>query len=380
MTALAAGPREVCDLAAFRARVAALLADAPSSYQPVFIQLRPGERPALEALCLGHAVTLVDSIQRQLADLAAVRLPGGTVEERARCNADLVDRAGDVDACGLWVLLPWERRIAHLLDPEAYLEVITSRNREKITRDEQRLLRTRRVGAVGLSVGGEAAVAVAQEHLCGEMVLADFDALDLSNLNRLGAGFDDLGLNKAILVARRIVKIDPYLRLRVYTEGVTHTNVDAFLDGLDLLLEECDSLPLKYLMREKARARRLNIIFAGDERGFLSLEPYGTHPQLPAFHGRVTGPQPPRDAYATPGEFLRALTVWLGGWDAISERSRRSLEGVGTTVGGYPQLAGEARLAAGQLAWFARKLLLGETVEPFVGHLDLDELVARPTA
>ena len=380
MTAVAAGPREVFDLAAFRTCVATVLADAVTSYEPVFVQLAPGERPQLEALCLEHAITLVDSIDRQLADLAAVRLPGGTADDRARCVADHVVCAGDVDACGLWVLLPWEVRLVHLLDPEAYLEVITSRNREKITRDEQDLLRSRRVGVVGLSVGGEAAVTVAQEHLCGEMVLADFDALDLSNLNRLGAGFDDLGQNKAILVARRIVRIDPYLRLRVYTEGVTPANVDSFLDRLDLLIEECDSLPLKYLMREKARERRLNIIFAGDERGFLSLEPYATHPRLPAFHGRVTGPQPPRDSYATVSEFLRALTVWLGGWDAISERSRRSLEGVGTTLGGYPQLAGEARLAAGQLAWFARKLLLGEAVEPFVGHLDLDELVARPIA
>lgn len=373
------GPREVLDLAAFRARFTTLLGQAATAYEPVFVRLAPGERPALEVLCLQRAVLVVDSMDRQLADLAAVRLPGGTDEERERCIANFVATSGDVNACGLWVLLPWERRMAHLLDPEAYVEIITSRNREKITREEQLQLRTRRVGVVGLSVGGEAAVTVAQEHLCGEMVLADFDALDLSNLNRLGAGFDDLGQNKAILVARRIVKIDPYLRLHVYTEGVTPANVDAFLDGLDLLLEECDSLPLKYVMREKARERRLNIIFAGDERGFLSLEPYATHPQLPAFHGRVTGPQPPRDAYATSGEFLRALAVWLGGWDAISERSRRSLEGVGTTVGGYPQLAGEARLAAGQLAWFARKLLLGEVVDPFVGHLDLDDLVARPT-
>jgi tRNA threonylcarbamoyladenosine dehydratase len=230
---------------------------------------------------------------------------------------------------------------------------------------------------VGLSVGGEAAVTIAQEHLCGELVLADFDTLDLSNLNRLGAGFDDIGRNKAVIVARRIAKLDPYLRVSIVPEGVTEQNMDAFLDGLDLLIEECDGLALKHEMRVRARARGLNVIFAGDERGFLSLEPYRDFPALETFHGRVTAPQPRREAYDRPLDFMRALSVWLGGWDALSERSRRSVEQIGTTLCGYPQLAGEARFAAGQLSWFARRLLLHEHVEPFVGHLDLDELVSQ---
>lgn len=40
-----------------------------------------------------------------------------------------------------------------------------------------------------------------------------------------------------------------------------------------------------------------------------------------------------------------------------------------------PQLASEARYAAGQLGNVARRLLLGETLPPFVGNLDLEELV-----
>ena len=81
---------------------------------------------------------------------------------------------------------------------------------------------------VGLSVGGEAAVTIAQEHLCGSMVLADFDALDLSNLNRLGAGFDDLGRSKAVIVARRIMKLDPYLDLTVLRRGLPTRTWTAF--------------------------------------------------------------------------------------------------------------------------------------------------------
>jgi hypothetical protein len=253
--------------------------------------------------------------------------------------------------------------------------VITDRNRDKLTREEQRFLRTRRVGVIGLSVGGEAAVTLAQEHLCGAIVLADFDQLDLSNLNRLGAGFDDLGRNKAVLVGRRVAKIDPYLDVTLYPEGVSLEDMDAFLDGLDLLVEECDGLGIKLEIRRRARERGLDLVFAADERGFLSVEPYGTHPELEPFHGRIAEPQGPRASYPTALAFMKDLTEWMGGWDQISERSRRSLEKLGTELCGYPQLASEARYAAGQVGHVARRLLLGERVPPFCGHLDLDRLV-----
>jgi hypothetical protein len=133
---------------------------------------------------------------------------------------------------------------------------------------------------------------------------------------------------------------------------------------------------MKHAVRERARKLRLNVIFAGDERGFLSVEPYREQPELPPFHGRIEGRQPPRESFPDRLSFLKALAEWLGGWDQISERSRLSLERVGDTLVGYPQLASEARFAAGQLGHVARRLLLGEKLPPFVGHLDLEELLS----
>jgi molybdopterin/thiamine biosynthesis adenylyltransferase len=252
--------------------------------------------------------------------------------------------------------------------------VITSRNRDKITAEEQARLRTKRVGVLGLSVGGEAAVTVAQEHLCGEIVLADFDDLALSNLNRLGAGCDELGERKIAIIARRIARIDPYLRVTVFEDGVTAANLDAFVAGLDLIVEECDAPPIKHAVRRIAHERGINLVYAADERGFLSIEPYALG-RLRPFHGRMLEPPPPRETYATARAFLKALTEWLGGWADISERSRRSLERVGETTCGYPQLASEARFAAGQIGHVARRLLLGERLAPFVGYVDLADLL-----
>lgn len=350
-----------------------------SSWHPWVIRLSPEESDRFDAFCRVRHIRVIDTIDRQLMDLAAVRLPSASSgTERQRFIDEQLAAHGGRASYGNWVYLPWESKIVHLLERSAYFDVITNRNQEKITREEQLKLSAKRIGIIGLSVGGEAAVTVAQEHLCGEIVLADFDQLDLSNLNRLNSGFDELGQNKAVLIARRIARINPYLSITIFDGGVTAANLSDFLDGLDLLIEECDDLQIKRDIRLLAKERGLNIVFAADERGFLSIEPYALWPDLPPFHGRVDSPQTQRESFETPLAFMKALTEWMGGWENISDRSRRSLESLGKEVSGYPQLASEARYAAGQIGHVARRLLLGEKLKPFVGNLDLAELV--PTA
>jgi hypothetical protein len=351
-----------------------------ASWHPVIFRLAAEDADRFVAFCTKHGIRRVDPIRRQLEELAVVRLPAGDASARAAFVTDALESERHHAAVGAWAWLPWDSKVVHILDRDSFFDVITDRNRDKITREEQRVLRTKRVGVIGLSVGGEAAVTVAQEHLCGSIVLADFDALDLSNLNRLHAGIDDLGVNKAVIVARRIAKIDPYVDITVLENGVNDDNVHEFLDGLDLLVEECDGLRMKFEIRRLAKERGLNIVFAGDERGFISIEPHAHAPDLPIFHGRIDAPPLPREAYATPLDFMRALAEWLGGWDVISEVSRRSLEQLGQTISGYPQLAGEARYTAGQVAHVARRLLLGEKLPPFIGHLDLARLLPSPGA
>jgi hypothetical protein len=354
--------------------------DAPSvtpveSWRPLLVRLTTDVVTQFFRFCELRRVEVVDTIARQLDELALVKNPSADLDTRRRDVAARIEAAGSLEAFGVWVWYPWCAAVVHLLDRDDYFDVITNRNQDKITRDEQLLLRQKRIGIVGLSVGGEAAVTVAQEHLCGHVILADFDRLDLSNLNRLGAGCDELGLPKTHIVARRIAKIDPYIRVTVFDEGVTPTNAERFVDRLDLLIEECDGLQVKRDLRLLCKSRGIDVIFAADERGFLSVEPYSTTPSLRPFHGRVEQSQPNRDAYATPLAFMRALAIWMGGWEALSERSRDSLACIGDRLCGYPQLASEARFTAGQLGHVARRLLLGERLAPFIGNLDLESLL-----
>ena len=118
-----------------------------------------------------------------------------------------------------WIYYPWRRCLVRLLGPSAFRALRLDRNRNKITLEEQAKLECLRIGVVGLSVGHSIAYLLALEGICGELRLADFDTIELSNLNRIPASVLDLGINKAVAVSRRIAELDPYLNVHAVTEG-----------------------------------------------------------------------------------------------------------------------------------------------------------------
>jgi hypothetical protein len=120
-----------------------------------------------------------------------------------------------------WAYYPWRRAVVRILGHRTFGAVRLDRNRNLITADEQARVGELRVGVIGLSVGHAVAYTLAAEGLCGELRLADFDDLELSNLNRVPATVFDLGVNKATVAARRIAELDPYLPVRVLASGIT---------------------------------------------------------------------------------------------------------------------------------------------------------------
>ncbi len=343
---------------------------------PVLFRLENKDLSAFTNFCKQHSLQLMDKIDQQLEELARVKFPGAKkMEERQRFIAERLLHHPNKFTFGIWVYFPWAQQVIHLLEEEDYFAVITNRNQNKITKEEQQELRQKQIGVIGLSVGAEAAVTLVQEHLCGRIKIADFDHLDLSNLNRISAGIDEIGLSKITITARRMYRLNPFLELTIYEEGIQQHNIKSFLSGLDLLLEECDSISLKYQIREYARELGVNLIYGADERGLVSIEPYRDFPDLPIFHGFLHRPQPNRESFDSELAFMKALTVWLGGWEAISERSRNSLLQMGQTICGYPQLASEAKLTAGQMGHIARKMLLGKKIAPLFKFLDLEEMI-----
>ncbi|MDF2825795.1 MAG: hypothetical protein K0R68_3203, partial [Mycobacterium sp.] len=155
-----------------------------------------------------------------------------------------------------WAYYPWRRTAVGILGPQSFAALRLDRNRNLITAAEQAALGRLRVGVVGLSVGHVVAHTLAMQGVVGVLRLADFDELELSNLNRVPATVLDLGVNKAVIAARRIAELNPYLKVEVQTGGLRPDALDDFFDDLDIVVDECDSLDMKVVIRETARQRR----------------------------------------------------------------------------------------------------------------------------
>jgi tRNA A37 threonylcarbamoyladenosine dehydratase/nitroreductase len=323
--------------------------------------------------------TVHDTIAEQLAELVETRLPALQLsrDELRRRVAQHLDGTPAAHH-GTWFLYPWSRRAVHLLPEAEFRELRSSRNRNKISAEEQERLRGLRIGIIGLSVGGASAMALAMEQVGGELLLADFDSLSLSNLNRLRAGVHELGLPKAIVTARAIAELDPYVRVRPYREGITDENLEAFLrpDGrpLDLVVEECDDLYMKVRVRERARELRIPVVMETSDRGLLDVERFDLEPDRPVFHGLI-GATTSEEVRRLPKKERIPFVLRIVGERTISPRMAASLIEIDSTLKTWPQLASAIWLGAGALADTVRRIALGQLTSSGRFYVDLEQLV-----
>lgn len=116
-----------------------------------------------------------------------------------------------------------------------------SRSIGLITREEQAILRTRRIAIAGMGgVGGRHLLTLTRLGI-GNFHIADFDNFDIVNFNRqAGAAVSHLGMPKIKVMEAMARDINPTLNITAFENGVTEENLDAFLDGVDLYVDSLD--------------------------------------------------------------------------------------------------------------------------------------------
>ncbi len=315
----------------------------------------PEDDAVLRRLQADPSVEFIDRLDTQVANLRSLR-PGPDRELLAEPRR--------------WAYYPWRRAVVVILGPRGYRAVRLDRNRNNITPAEQDRLGALRIGVAGLSVGHVIAHTLAAQGLCGQLRLADFDHLELSNLNRVPASVFDLGVNKAWVAARRIAELDPYLPVEVFDAGLTFDTVDSFLDGLDIVIEECDALDMKAVLREGARARRIPVLMATSDRGLVDVERFDQEPHRPILHGLLgdldVGLLPGMSSRDKVPHILRHLEA-----ERLSPRTAASLLEIDRTVSTWPQVASDVVLGASALAEGVRRIGLGEELRSGRTRIDI---------
>jgi molybdopterin/thiamine biosynthesis adenylyltransferase/nitroreductase len=325
--------------------------------------------------CAGRVLREHDTLDLQLSDLADTRHPGRalTPDERA-CAIEAIRGGQSPSAYGRYVFFGWTGELVRLLPPAEFAELRLDRNRNKVTREEIARLRQKTVGVVGLSVGNAVALTLALEGACGALVLADFDTLSTSNMNRVRASVTEIGLPKAVIAARQIARIDPYLRVELLSEGITAENADAFVSGVDVCVDECDSVAMKALLRQRCRERGVPVVMETSDRGLLDVERFDLERGRPLLHGLL--PEWPVERFqALSADERVGMVARIVGERCVSVRAAASLLELKGTLSTWPQLASDVALGGATVTAAVRRILLGQPMSSGRRYVDLEKLL-----
>jgi hypothetical protein len=354
-------------------------------YKPILLKLDNFNDKAIFNRLFEDAkvIAVCDELYGQLQELIKIKNPSITIPQEEfpiHINKHLAGK--DIQEYGVWVYYPWNQKLVHLLDEDEFIEVRTNRNRNKITTEEQDKLKTKKIGIVGLSVGQSIALTIAMERICGELRLADFDTAELSNLNRIRTGVYNLGLNKTIIAAREILEIDPFLNVKIFSDGLHDSNMDDFFwggDKLDLFIEVCDGLDVKIASRFKAREFKIPVIMDTNDRGMLDVERFDIEPNRPILHGLADGLDSESVKDLTNEEKIPYILKMIGA-DTMSIRLKASMVEVKKTINTWPQLASSVTLGGAVTTDICRRILLDQFHDSGRYYVDLDEIIRDKTA
>ncbi|MCU0287386.1 MAG: sulfur carrier protein ThiS adenylyltransferase ThiF [Acidobacteria bacterium] len=112
------------------------------------------------------------------------------------------------------------------------------------------ILLTKTVAVAGCGgIGSNAAVALVRAGI-GKLIIADYDIVELSNLNRQYFFLGDIGKKKTKALADHLLNINPDILLEKHSLEVTPANVCKLFGEADILLEAFDRAESKVWLIE----------------------------------------------------------------------------------------------------------------------------------
>ncbi|WP_317899988.1 Rv1355c family protein [Aurantibacillus circumpalustris] len=355
---------------------------AQTLHKPFFYNLNnPTDLKKIEDLMELSGITVVDHILEQITEFVKLKSPSKKFStEELKLETEKHIGKTELHKYGVWVYYPWSNRLVHILDKEEFIDVRTSRNQYKITKEERDELATKKIGIIGLSVGQSVSVTLAMERICGELRLADFDVLELTNLNRIRTGVHNLGLAKVYSVAREISEIDPYLNVVCFPEGLTENNMMEFFtkDGvIDLLVEESDGFDIKILSRYKARELGVPVIMEASDKCMVDVERFDLEPNRNILHGIVKQLDIATLKSLKTNEEKIPYMLDILGLNSTSPRLRASMLEMQQTISTWPQLGSAVTMGGGITADVSRRILLNQFTDSGRYYVDIDKLIGN---
>jgi len=154
----------------------------------------------------------------------------------------------------------------------------------------------------------------------GHIRICDFDALDLTNLNRqILHDHERIGTNKALSGKLTIERLNPHVEVTAVAEKIDAENVDKLVGEADIIIDCMDNFVTRYILNDSSIRKNIPLVY-GSIWGMEGMLSFIQSPETPCL--RCIFPEaPPSEIFpvlgTTPGVIgsLQALETikYLGG-------------------------------------------------------------------
>lgn len=122
---------------------------------------------------------------------------------------------------------------------------------QRIGRTARERLAKARIGIAGAGgLGSNIAMMLARSGV-GHLVIADFDTVDESNLNRQHYAREHVGASKVNALSQQIHAVDPRVEMQAFRLRVTPQNARELFGGCDIVCEAFDDAQAKAMLVEQ---------------------------------------------------------------------------------------------------------------------------------
>lgn len=112
------------------------------------------------------------------------------------------------------------------------------------------ILKDKTIGIAGAGgLGSNCAISLARTGI-GNLVIADFDIIDESNLNRQYYFYDQIGQKKIIALKENIEKVNPKVNVKAHDLKLDENSIKEIFKDCDIIVEAFDLAEMKKMLIE----------------------------------------------------------------------------------------------------------------------------------
>ena len=142
------------------------------------------------------------------------------------------------------------------------------------------------VGIAGLGgLGSNIAIMLARAGV-GRLIIADFDRVDITNLNRQQYKADQIGQPKASALTANLLEIAPYIKIEAYDTRLTEENIPEIYKDADIICEAFDDPEAKAMIVDTVltKMKKVRLISGSGMAGFESANLIKTRKMTDRFY------------------------------------------------------------------------------------------------